>query len=951
MYKLKRFMFFCAYLLVCISTSYAQKGSVSIKGKVFDTEMKEAVAQATVQLLSLPDSVMYKGTTTSMDGTFVLQGIVPQDYVLKISFIGYRNILKPIAIKSLDKDLDLGQINLAMDAILLGEAVVTAEVPPVTLLNDTMVFNAAAYRVPQNAMLEELVKKLPGAEVDSEGKITINGKEISKIMIDGKEFFAKDPNVAMKNLPVDMIDRIKSYDRQSDQARMTGIDDGEEETVIDLTVKKNMNQGWFGNADIGVGNHDRYSAKGMLNRFADGDQLTGIFNFNNVRDASLGGGRRWWRQNGMEEVKSGGANYAFERKKITFGGSVNYSDKEVDLQSKTSSETFLQDNSSYSRGFSNSLNNNKAFTSDFRFEWKLDSMTTFLFLPTLNFGRSVNNSIGESRTGDLEDFDNWDSMVANDLAINSIMNNSSSRGDNFSTGGSLLFNRKLNSKGRNIGADVNYNVGYNDSHSDSYSLIEYFKPNAQGDLRPNDERDLFTRNDNSNNSIRVKVNYSEPIFKNRFLQFSYSYQRRYNKTDRKTYNKLDWTQAGGIGSVEDIEFLDKDLSKMAKNYYDNHDMSVNLNTIREKYSYNIGFSVQPQRNRMAYDQGKVDVDTVRNVINFAPVFDYRYRFTKQSQLRIMYRGRTSQPNMTDLLPITDETNPLNIRVGNPGLKPSYTNMLMLFYNGYFSKTQRSVMANIFFQNMMNSVSSKVSYNENTGGRITTPENINGNWNLRAHAGFNTPFKNKKFTISNYANVRYNNIVGYLSTRLDEEAQKNKTRNLVVGNNLALNYRNDWFETGLNGNVSYSKVKNTLQPQSNRETYDYTIGWNSNVQLPWDMTFSTDLSYVIRKGYSQGADNNELIWNAQVSKSFLKKKQATLSFQMFDILRQRSNLSRSISASMRTDTEYNEISNFFMVHFVYNLNTFGGKGAPKGSTEMRGPGRRGGGGGYPRSMRH
>lgn len=927
----KRLILLCACIVYMIA-GYAQSKNTSIIGQVYDNTFQEGVAQATIQLLSLPDSAMVKGTTSDLDGNFTLKGIIPNKYVLKISFIGYKPILKVIEAKSLSKGLlDLGRIDLETDAILLKEAVVTAEAPTVTLSADTVMFNASAYRVTQNAMLEELVKKLPGAQVDDDGKITINGKEISKIMIDGKEFFAKDPNIAMKNLPVDMIEKIKTYDKKSDQARITGIDDGEEETVLDLSVKKDMNRGWFGNVDLGYGNHDRYTAKGMINRFSDGDQVTGVFNFNNVRDATIGSGRgrRGGRQRGVEDNKSGGMNFGIERKKFTLGGNANYSDREVDLQTKTSSETFLKDGSSYSNGFSNSLNNNKSFSSDFRMEWRPDSLTTLLFLPSLNFGKGNNGSIGESKTGDVDDFTNWEGMLTNNTAINSTVSNSQSKSDNISTSGFFMFNRKLGKLGRNVGFNVNYNVGSSDSKSTSYTKTEYYK------TAKTDERNLLTDNDNNNSSIRFRLNYSEPIAKNRFLQMSYSYQRSYNKTDRKTYNLFDW-ETGGGGDLDD--YLDASLSKMAKSYYDNHEMSVKLNTVKEKYTYNIGFSVQPQRNRMKYQQNLFDIDTVRTVINFTPVFDYRYKFTKQSQLRIIYRGRPGQPNMTDLLPIRDETNPLNIREGNPGLKPSYTNMFMLFYNGYFSKTQRSVVANIFFQNTINSVSSKVTYDPTTGGRVTRPENINGNWNLSIYSGFNTPLKNKKFTISDYASFRYNNIMGYLSQGANEEVDKNKTKNLTARNDLSFNYRNDWFESGLNTGFEYGKVANTLQPQSNRETYDYSVGLNTNVKIPWDVNLSSDISYIIRNGYSLGDDKTQLIWNAQVSKSFLKKRQATISFQIFDILRQRSNLSRSISASMRNDTEYNEISNYFMVHFVYNLNTFGGKG--KGGTQMN-KGRSGG----------
>ena len=917
------------FSLILSPTLFAQKKErIEIQGTIFDSEYKEGVERATIQLLALPDSVFVTGTTSEANGQFKLSNLAPANYVLKISYIGYKTLYHRINRNQLKEKTSVGRLNLVSDAILLSEAVVTAEAPQVTVVQDTVMFNTSAYRVSKNAMLEELIRKLPGAQVDEEGKITINGQEVSKILVDGKEFFAQDPDVAMKNLPVDIVDKVKSYNKKSDQARITGIDDGNDETVIDLSVKKGMNKGWFGNADLGIGNEDRYTAKGMLNRFWDGDQLSGVFNFNNVRDASVGSRRRWSRNNGMNERKSGGVNLSFTRPKFEIGGNVNISDNENEINSKTNSETFLQDASTFSRGLSSSINNNKQFNSDFRLEWKPDTLTNIMFFPWINYGQTRAHSKGESMSGDVDNFDSWQEMIDQNQAINSRLSEAHNSGKSLSFGTTATFHRRLSEKGRNIFVNMNYSYGSSDNSGTDYSEIEYFK------MGKKDIRNLLTRSDNDNYSYRIKATYSEPIFKQQFLQIGYSYGHTYNKSNRRSYN-LDGYVAGA--SLDD--FLDPDLSKFARNYYDNQEISLNLNTIREKYRLNIGFALQPQRNKLEYEQGDHLVDTVRSVVNYTPTFDFRYQFDKQSFLRVMYRGNTRQPNMMDLLPIRDITNPLNIREGNPGLKPSYTNYLMAMYRGYYPKSQRSLSAHFFFQNTLNSVSSRVTYDAETGGKVSRPENINGNWNLRGFVNFTTPFKNKKFTLSSNSGVRYVNNVGYLSQDAEKEASKNKTRNLGLSERLDFNYRNDWFEAGITAAIDYSKVKNTLQPQVNRETFDYDFGLNTNIQLPWDLSISSDGSYAMKKGYSQGLDRNEFIWNAQISKDFLKQKQATISFQVFDILKQRSNLSRSITASMSQDIQYEEITNFFMVHFVYKLNTFGGG---KGTEMNRGRGRRGGG---------
>jgi hypothetical protein len=314
---------------------------------------------------------MVVGNVTNLDGHFSLS-VRPGKYLLKVSYIGYTPFFKQVALTRNNPRLNVGKVELASDAIMLAEAVVVAEAPEVTAVADTLVYNSSAYRVPEGSALEELVKKLPGAEVDENGKITINGKEIKKIMIDGKEFFADDPNIAMKNLPVNIIDKVRAYDKQSDLARVTGIDDGEEETVLDLSVKPGMNKGWFGNADVAAGTEDRYSGKLMLNRFVGENQFTVIGAMNNVNDNGYpggGGGFRGGGQNGLTSIKMGGFNFSTQSEKLETGGSVNYNYKDADIISKQASETFVSsETSSFKNAWNANRNKTTSLTADFRIE-------------------------------------------------------------------------------------------------------------------------------------------------------------------------------------------------------------------------------------------------------------------------------------------------------------------------------------------------------------------------------------------------------------------------------------------------------------------------------------------------------------------------------------------------------------------------------------------------------
>lgn len=937
-----------------VISAFAQSGGrrVTVSGTVLDGDDKSPVIQATVQLLAPKDSAMITGNVTNLDGQFSLAA-KPGNYLLKVSFVGYKPVFKPVKLTSARQRMNVGEIELNSDAIMLEGAVIVAQAPEVTASEDTLVYTSSAYRVPEGSALEELVKKLPGAEVDENGTITINGKEIKKIMIDGKEFFADDPNIAMKNLPVNIIDKIRAYDKKSDMARVTGIDDGEEETVLDLSVKPGMNHGWLGNADVAAGTEDRYSGKLMVNRFWGDNQFTVIGSMNNVNDNGFpggGGGGRWGGQNGLSAVKMGGFNFATKSEKLETGGSVNFNYKDADIQSKTNSETFI---SSETSSFKNALTANRNKTTnlraDFRIEWKPDTLTTLLVRPRLTYGKADNGSDSKSYTfntdpeADTEDLVNADdltTLVPEENIVNTIVRNSLSKSDDITAGGSLMFNRRLGKPGRNINFRGTYNYTNSESEQFSASTTEYYQQTAEEQLEILN-RYITTPTESYNYSLRFT--YSEPIFKGGFLQFSYNFQYSNSKTDNSTYDMpVDWVVADGY--LSDKGVFNPDLSKTAEYDYYNHQADVQLRWIRDKMQLNVGGSFQPQNTKLSYKQGDLDTAVVRKVFNFTPTLDFRYNFSKTSQLRVNYRGRSSQPSMTDMLPIEDNTDPLDIRVGNSGLKPSFTNSLMVFYNMFNPEKQRGVMTHLRFQNVLNSISNRRQYNEDTGGYITMPENINGNWNLFGILGTNTALRNKKFTINTFTMSRFNNIVSYISDKdLMTQADKNNTRQLTLSERLRGTYRSDWWEFSLNGSLNYTRTRNSFQKENNMDTYQFSYGASTNVNLPWNMSVSTDISQNSRRGYADASMNrDELIWNAQISQNFLKGNAATVSVQFYDILRNQSNVSRTISAAMRQDTEYNAIYSYCMVHFIYRLNLFGGKGArpnmgPGGGPGFGGPG--------------
>lgn len=969
---MKKLLIWTVLLLTATLSTYAQNKIVTVSGRVIEAGTKEPVELAAVQLLSLPDSAQVAGMTTSTQGYFSLSKQKPGKYLLKVSFIGYVTKIIPVQLTANVPAKKMGNIELATDAVMLQEAVVVAEAPQVTVVEDTLMYNSSAYRTPEGAMLEELVKKLPGAEIDDDGNVKINGKDLKKIMVDGKEFFGGDVKTGLKNLPVDMVDKLKTYDKKSDLARVTGIDDGEEETVLDLTVKKGMNQGWFGNADLGAGTKDRYTGRMMLNRFVDKTQFSIIGSANNVNDQGFsggGGGPRWRSNNGLNATKMLGANFATQTNKLELGGSVRYNFQDADISSINSSERFLQNGNSYSN--SNNKNRNKGtnLNADFRMEWKPDTLTNIIFRPNFSYGRTNNASRSESGTfnedpfnlivnpNDYLNFDNLSDDPLKDIRVNATNSASLSKGKSLSGNATLQVNRKLNNRGRNLTFRGVFGYGDNDNDQYTQSETRYYQllNHLGGDsiLYRNQYITTPTRNYN----YTAQVTYSEPIAKATFLQFSYQFQYKYSKSDKTTFDLLDypdWAIGGALPSGYESHAVDS-LSKNAEYRYYNHDASVGLRFIRPKYQLNVGMSFQPQNSTLSYKKGDYMIDTTRTVFNFAPNMDLRFRFSKVSQLRFTYRGRSNQPTMENLLPITDNSNPLNIRMGNPGLKPSFAHTMRLFYNTYNAEKQRGIMTHFSFTATQNSISNSTRYNEETGGLITRPENINGNWNAFGMFGFNTALKNKKYTINTFTNVNYQNNVAFLYNQDTKNNDRNTSTGLTLGERVTGSYRNDWFEFSLNGSINYTAERNKLRPENNQEPYTYSYGASTNITMPWKMTLATNIANQSRRGYRDSSMNrDELIWNAQLAQSLLKGA-ATVSFEVYDILRQQSNISRSLSADMRSVSEYNGINSYCMVHFIYLLNIFGSKAAREkmmnsGRRGFGGPGRGPGGGfggGHPR----
>ena len=953
---MKKSILMMLLLLVSIA-SFAQERLVS--GAIIDRDTKDPVEQVTVQLLKT-DSTYVTGAISNEKGLFHLNAPGNGKYLLKITSVGYKPTVKRVVLEQ-DKNLALGNVVIGADAIMLKGAVVTAMAQKVTLKEDTFVYNSAAYRTPEGSVVEELVKRLPGAEVSDDGTIKINGKEVKKILVDGKEFMTGDTKTALKNLPTSIIDKIKAYDEKSDLSKVTGIDDGEEQTVLDFNVKKGMNKGLMSNIDLAIGNKDRYSARGMGGYFNSNNRFMLFGNANNTSDRGFGGGgprRGFGGGNGLNASKMLAANYNYEEKnKIKFNTSLRWNHNDGDVWSRSASENFMGSSSSFSNSLSQKFSRSDSWNGNIRLEWMPDTMTNILFRPSISWTTNDSRSTSISASYNQDPYQYSDDPLSDegiekmdevDAVINRQKSVSLSNSKNNNIRGMLQLNRKLNNKGRNV--TLRMDAKYTDKDSKSISLQNahlYLVQNEAG-LDSTYQTNRYNLTPSKDYSYSAQATYSEPLWKATFLQFSYKFTYSYSKSDRSTYDFSKYSFDGinpaygawgnylGRLDGELGDYRDDKLSRYSEYRNYTHDIQVMMRFIRQKYNLNFGVMIQPQRSKFIQDyQGKY-VDTVRTVTNISPTLDFRYRFSKMSNLRVNYRGTTSQPSISQLLNIVDDSDPLNVSIGNPGLKPSFTQNFRLFYNNFVQNHNKGVMTYINFSTTSNSISNKVTYDETTGGRITRPENINGNWNVMGAFMFNCSIDSAGvWNINTDTHLGYNHYVSYLSLDKSQDSQKNTTQNTTWNERLSLSYRNDWLELSLDGTLAYNHAKNKLQPNSNLDTWQFSYGPSMTLTAPWGTSLNTSLSCSSRRGYSDASMNtDEFVWNAQLSQGFLKGKPLTVMLQFYDLLHQQSTFSRAISSVSRTDTEYNAINSYAMLHVVYRMNLFGGKDARK---ENRGEG--------------
>ncbi len=1036
-----------------LSVYAQQKKNEDVSGRIIDNSTAEPLPSTTLQLYEITtrrdktDTTFVKGVYSDKNGHFGFSSVNAGSYVLKLSFLGYQSRMIPFQKKR--QNLSLGTLYLNPEIVELDEAVVTANLPKMVVKDDTLIFNADAFTVPEGSVIEALVEVLPGAEIDENGGITINGKAVKRFKLDGRDFMTGNNSAVMKNLPSYVIDKVKVYDEKSDLARLTNIDDGEDDFVMEFTIKKSARRGLQANPDVGYGTDNRYGIRLTAMKPFGAMRYTFMGNANNVNDQNFSGrgGRGRGNGNGQRHTQTGALDVSYENNKdLKMSGRVTWTHSTADNWNRTGSENFVRTRGgAFSNSISQSYSRNNSWTGNMNLQWTIDSVTTFSFRPNVTFSTNDSRSFSTSASFNTDPFEHVKNPLSNEgmktmndlgLIVNGRQNKSMSYGENKNLSTQLQLHRRLSDSGRNVAVNGNISYSKNSNRNANLSMVHLYRTQDSAGNDSTYQTNRYTVSPNNNFNYNVGLTYSEPLFifkpkteavdtlatdsnlpqentrgnreggnrgggnagggdrggfsggggpggggpggggsggGNRggnqrntgsqgiFLQVNYNFRYSHQKNDPLTYDFPDlgeeafdavlqsyreWGKLFGFLDNPYEEYLSTRLSRYSERKEYGHNINVQLRLVLNKINMNVGVSAQPQRSRYIQQYLGRPVDTVRTVTNYTPTLNLRYRFTQQSNLQVTLRGQTQQPSITQLLNIYDDTNPLNITMGNPGLKPSFTTNFDVNYQrqstpkyvedslgNKIPKAQRrwSYSANASVRSTKNTVGNIVTYNEDTGGRISRPENFNGNWSTNGGATFNISLDTlNRWDVSGSVRGNYNHHVSYVNLNRNASSERNVTHTYNLTPSVSLSFRKKNISVSLNTNITYARTENELQASRNLTTWNFQYGGNTKITFPWGTSLSTDFHMYSKRGYSdQSLNTNELLWNAQLSHAFLRGKKLTVMLQWYDILHEQSNFTRTVNANGWTDREVNSITSYAILHLSYRLNVFGGRQSARG----------------------
>lgn len=903
-------------------TLFAQQ-RVDVTGKTLvvsnNGEGQEVLPYTNILVLEAGDSTLVKGVMSDAGGNFRLSFHAKKEspYLLKVSYIGMKPEFR--ALNTGKTKIHVGNIVLT-EGLELSEVVVTAPIKEVELVGDTTVINADAYRIPEGSNLEELVKKIPGLEYDRQNKTLVyNGLPIAEINVNGEAFFAGNHALALENLPADLVSRIKVYDKRSEMEKFMGIKTGEENYVLDLQTKKEFNGTLMTSVAAGKGNNKKKEAELISNFFKTGGE--------NLSVIAKSGNRNMTSANKDNRQDNVAVNFLKKfGKKIHLNGNVMYSNAINGNEGTSYYEQYLKTGNRYRYATSDRHNTNRMASTMLSMKWNIDKMTLLNLSGSFSAMKGTNGS--DSRQATYNENPELDitapfngeenGQTENDIRVNGIRMNSRSTSANRQYFLNADLTRRLNEKGSSLGLTMQYSEGRGKNEAFSVSSTTYYQLQDEWGNDSVLYRNQYYDSPNRNRKFSLGLILTQPLHKSLRAQLSYKFRRENQNNDRNTYDLsrfFDGTDDEPLYTLpEGYEAAYTDsLSNRSRSHTTAHEVALHLNYTDRTWEINAGLSVVPERQSLDQKTGRMQADTLRTSVNYYPAVTVLWH-KKKTRVQLSYEGDTKQPGLTELLTLTDNSDPLNITRGNPSLRPSYNQRVRLEARD----TKIGLNGDMTWANTVNSVIRAVTYNTQTGGIESYPVNVNGNWNARATVRYQKRIK-RRFSVTARTGASFSQNVSLINEGQQEMPERSTTHNTTLNANLRFGYQPQWGGFDLTGDWRFRHSTNLLR-ETGDYTRDYRLGVNAYADLPGGIQLRSDVDYSFRNGTNiTPGEDDQVVWNASLSWRFLKQKKAELSFYWADILSQKKNFTRSVSSSGLSERHTQQIGSWFMLSFKYRFN--------------------------------
>jgi len=897
------------------------KISGSVKGTIVDTVGKQDLSEATVSVTPIDkDSSDIQFSTTDKKGFFVIKNLQPGAYHLLISFEGYSHIRKNFTISATTKDVDFKILYMEPASDLMEEVVI--ERPPISIHKDTVEYNAGSYTTKPNAVAEDLMKKMPGIQVDKNGVITAQGETVSRVLVNGKRFFSDDPKLATRNLPPDIIDKIQVFDDLSDQSKFSGFDDGNRVKTINIVTKKDKRQGYFGKVVAGAGTNETYDESVNMHRFDNDEQISLIGQANDINKQNFtpegnaprgggGGGGSSSSNTGITTVWAGGANYRNSfGPKTDFYGNYFFNSQHIAIDQNDSVIKTIQgqpgqDSSNTTAGTQSNIQRRVNHRINFNLEQKFDSSNSLVFRPNIVFQTSDPNASSASTT-----VDNHGNPV------NSTSGYTSSHNSGFNINGSnLQLRHKFEKKFRTVSLDINGSANVNNGYGYNYAANHFYQPASIDTLNQyyNDTLHSFT--------ISPTLSYTEPIGRNQILEFNYNYTYQHNVSDNNTYDYVD--------SLKSYSVFDSLFSNSYKFVSYSNRFTLNYRLQNAKFNFSAGSGIQFTSFNSLNTTKNITVD--HQYIYPAPTVNFQYTFSRTKHFRLNYSGRTGIPSVTQLQPLITTSDQINYQEGNPALKPQFTHSLRMLYTSFDPGTQKVIFATLNASAIVNDIQSAVYYNSK-GGQQSTFVNLNGTYNVSGYFNYGFPLKKPKSNLNFITNVTYAQSQTLLAQDSVSAAENDYAH--IYSKNTGLSETISWttnikknfdmnfssvskYSINNRSNIpgQYKSAQNNLNAFSQAFSVELTAYTNSG----WLVAATMDYTYTNNQAAAYNASVPLL--NPSIAKQFFKKKNGELRLSVFDLLNQNTSVSKSVTSNQESYTRTNVITRYAMLTFTYNLNNF------------------------------